>query len=389
MRFLSALLVILLVPSSALAQKDLNRARALDQQGARAYTDGRYNDAIHYFEESLRLGGPPFELWNIAKCYAKLDEPGNAAEMLERYLATPSLPNEDRREASDQLETLRRRPSTVTLSSTPNGATVLLDGQPVAGAGPTPTTFAVPPGAHTLTLNGQGFATTTKTIDARYGRAIILDVPLERAAPPPPPPGPPAPPVDYGGRPFAMQAHIGAMFPRYGGIGGSPQPEGVLSGTVRVAALGGASIAAGALFSVTEDAWDNAVAAPASVPACGTLRNPRQDTAFAAFLLGSAGWEVRPRFHVEALLGVGLAAISADDLGGDLFVPACRPSPAPQPALLLGARLEYALTPAVRLSALPLTLQLQPSFRGAREQPIDASGVWMRFTVAVGVGIDL
>jgi hypothetical protein len=34
-------------------------------------------------------------------------------------------------------------------------------------------------------------------------------------------------------------------------------------------------------------------------------------------------------------------------------------------------------------------LQLQPAFDGTRSTPIDASGVWIRATIAVGVGVDL
>ena len=56
---------------------------------------------------------------------------------------------------------------------------------------------------------------------------------------------------------------------------------------------------------------------------------------------------------------------------------------------MAGAQIDYALTPIVRLSALPLVLQLQPSFDGARSTPLDASGVWMRATIAIGAGVDL
>src|SRR5258708_4901339 len=76
--------------------RDLERARVLDQQGVRAYKEERYNDAIRYFTEALRLGGPPSELWNIAKCHARLDEPKEASEALEQYLAEPGLSSGDR-----------------------------------------------------------------------------------------------------------------------------------------------------------------------------------------------------------------------------------------------------------------------------------------------------
>lgn len=231
---------LLAAPRDARAQRaapappradELARARALDQQGARAYGDGRYNDAIRYFEESHRLGGPPFELWNIAKCHAKLDQPDQAAAMLERYLATPTLPPEDREEATQQLAELRRRPSTVTLASTPSGATVLLDGKLVEGSARTPTSFLVPPGPHTIALSAPDHATHMQTVEASYGRAILLDIALgkPRRAPPQNPY-----PEDTEVRRLALRAHLGVMLPRYGSVGGAAHVTGTLSGTYRI-----------------------------------------------------------------------------------------------------------------------------------------------------------
>jgi hypothetical protein len=390
-------LVLLAAPRSAQAQRpaasppraeDLARARSLDQQGARAYGDGRYNDAIRYFEEAYRLGGPPFELWNIAKCHAKLDQPDQAADFLERYLATPTLPAEDREEATQQLEALRRRPSTLTLASTPSGATVLLDGKPVEGSPRTPTSFQVPPGQHTISLSAPGHATHMQTVEARYGRAIILDVPLgkERRPPPPRNPYPPEEPED---RRLALRAHLGVMLPKYGSVGGAAHVTGTLSGTYRFLDAGATAVEAGLLFAATGDSWDNTVGAEATVAPCGTLQNARSASAYSVFAMGGASWELVAKLRLHALGGAGIATYSADDLGGDLFVPACKPKPGPRPAMILGAELDYAITPLVRLSALPLLLQLQPSFEGTRSTPLDSSGIWLRATIAVGIGVDL
>ncbi|HSO39743.1 MAG TPA: PEGA domain-containing protein, partial [Labilithrix sp.] len=275
--------------------EDLARARSLDQQGARAYGDGRYNDAIRYFEESHRLGGPPFELWNIAKCHAKLDQPDQAAEMLERYLATPTLPTEDREEATQQLEALRRRPSTLTLASTPAGATVLLDGKPVEGSARTPTSFQVSPGAHTIALSAPDHATHIQTVEARYGRAIILDVPLGKARRPPPPQNPY--PEDTEVRRLALRGHLGVMLPRYGSVGGAAHVTGTLSGTYRIVDLGATALEAGLLFAATGDSWDNTVGAAATVAPCGALNNARSASAYSVFAMGGASWELAARLR--------------------------------------------------------------------------------------------
>jgi len=392
-------LALLAAPRSAVAQRpaspapraeDLSRARSLDQQGARAYGDGRYNDAIRYFEEAHRLGGPPFELWNIAKCYAKLDQPGQSADFLERYLATPTLPAEDREEATQQLEALRRRPSTLTLASTPTGATVLLDGKPVDGSARTPTSFLVSPGSHTIALSAPKHTTDTQIVEARYGRAIILDITLGTDRRPPLPRNPsPAAEDDAASRRLALRGHLGVMLPRYGRVGGAAHVTGLLSGTYRFAELGATSFEGGLLVAATGDSWDNTVGAPATVAPCGTLQNARSAAAYSAFAIGGASWELLPKLRLHGLAGAGVAAYSADDLGGDLFVPVCKPRPGPRPAMLLGAELDYAITPLLRLSALPLLLQIQPSFEGTRSTPLDTSGVWLRATIAVGIGVDL
>ena len=391
-------LALALVPTLALAQparsptpatqrsaEDLARARVLDQQGAKAYGEGRYNDAIRYFEESHRLGGPPFELWNIAKCHVRLDQPEQASEMLERYLATPSLPAEERDEATAQLAELRRRPSTVTIASNPTGAAVTVDGRPAEG-GKTPTSFVLQPGTHTITLTAPKYAVYTQTFEAKYGRAIILDVPLAGERRPAPAENP------YGDaeiKRVALRGDLGVMLPRYGSVGGEAHPTLVVSGAYRFVDVGATTFAVGAMVLVTGDSWENRVAAPTAAVPCGALSNSRSATALSMFATGSAGWEIAPRVRVHALAGVGVAAYFADDLGGDVFVPACSPSPGAKPAFMAGARVDYALTPNVRLSALPIVLQVQPSFDGARSTPLDATGVWMRATIAIGAGVDL
>ena len=77
--------------SERASTQDLGRARLLDHQGARAFKEGRYNDAILYFDEAYKLGAPSSELWNIARCHLKLDEPAEASKALERYLAETDL----------------------------------------------------------------------------------------------------------------------------------------------------------------------------------------------------------------------------------------------------------------------------------------------------------
>jgi hypothetical protein len=369
------------------ATDDLSRARVLDGEGVKAFQEGRYNDAIRFFEEAHRLGGPPFELWNIAKCHLRLDQPEQAAEMLERYLSTKDLPPDDRKEASEQLDELRRRPSSLTVSSSPAGATVVVDGKTV-DSGKTPLSTSVPPGTHTIVVQLENHAPFTRQVEARYGRAVIVDAPLETGGQRPPPPENPYTEADD--RRVSVRGHLGVVLPKYGSIGGDAALGGMVSGTYRLSTVSSPSFALGALFSVTGDSWSNTVRAPSRVPGCsGTLPGSFDATALSFYAIGTMGGTLLPRLRAVGIGGVGIAGYVVPETGGDLFNPSCTSSPGLRPSLLLGAQIDYALGSTFRISAMPITMQLHPSFSGVRQTPIDASGAWMRFMLGVGIGVDL
>ncbi len=382
---------IAVAPASAAKPRakggDLARARALDKEGAKAYGEGRYRDAIRYFEEAYRLGGPAFELWNVAKCYIRLDEPEQAVEMLEKYLATPNLPKQDRREASKQLAALKNRPSTLSISSTPAGAEVIVDGKRLAER--TPLAISIPPGRHTVLVRSDSGASYSTTIEARYGRAVNVDALLSGGTEERRPPPPDNPYVDDDDAPIALRGAFGLMLPRHGEIGGAAGFGLMALGTYRIAELGKTSISAGGLLTVSGDSWGNNTGEPNTAPNCGPLTDAQSATALSLFAIGAASYPILPKVRVSGIGGLGLAGYFVDNVGGDLFVPSCRPSPGVRPALLLGTEIAYAATPHLRFSAFPLTWQVQPAFDGTRGAPRDASGVWMRFGFAIGAGVDL
>lgn len=364
---------------------DLGRARALDKEGARAYAEGRYGDAVRFFEEAHRLGGPPFELWNVAKCLLRLDQPEQAAEKLERYLETPNLPKEDRDEAAHQLDLLKKRPSTLTVTSTPSGAEVTLDGKSLDGR--TPLSGTVPPGAHTVVVTSASNPPVTRRVDARYGKAVSVDAPLVVQDHRPPPPPNPYDAAEGGA--LSLRGAFGVVLPRHGAIASTSGAAWTALGTYRFATIGRTSVAAGGLVTVSNDSWGNRTGQPNVATGCAPLKDAQSATALSVFAIASIGHALGRRVRVIGLGGAGMATYFVDDVGGDLFVPNCHASPGVRPAMVLGAQLDFNLTSHMRLSAFPLTWQLQPRFDGARTAPRDASGVWMRFGVAIGAGVDL
>jgi hypothetical protein len=374
-------------PKSEAKSDDLARARTLDKSGARAYAEGRYAEAIKDFEEAYRLGGPAFELWNVAKCYLRLDQPDQAASMLERYLALSNLPKEDRDEAAAQLDALKKRPSPLTVTSTPPGASVAIDGKMADGK--TPLTTSVAPGNHTVSVSAVGMAPISRQIEAKYGRAVVVD-----AAAPPPEERPPPPPNPYETPreppPLALRAALGVAFTRHGSVGGDP---GVLFDALATYRLGDigerVAFSVGALLSIAHDSWGNQANDPNPPNCVNVLHDPQSATAVSVFGVGEGSLEIVRSLRGSAFGGVGLGGLFTSDVGGDVFIPSCTTTPGARPMVLLGFEFDYALTPSVRLSLLPITMQVQPAFAGTRATPRDASSPWMRFGIAFGAGVDL
>lgn len=160
------------------AHVNVAAARELDQEGVRNFRAGRYAEAVRYFRAAHGLGGPSSELWNVARSLERLDDAEGASGAIDEYLAGGGLSPQDRAEAERELRFLRSRPSTLTVTTTPAGAVASVDGKPAAA---TPLSLEVAPGRHTVEVTLDGFSAETRTVDARFGHAIILSLDLTHA----------------------------------------------------------------------------------------------------------------------------------------------------------------------------------------------------------------
>jgi hypothetical protein len=159
-----------------LARPNVAAARQLDQEGVKSFREARYADAIRYFRAAYRLGGPSSELWNVARSREKLDDAEGACVTIDEYLARRDLSPQDRAEADREARSLRARVSVFTLTTTPAGAFVSVDGVQVNGS--TPVSVEIPPGPHTIVVRRDGNAAETRRIEARFGRALIVSLDL-------------------------------------------------------------------------------------------------------------------------------------------------------------------------------------------------------------------
>jgi PEGA domain/Tetratricopeptide repeat len=332
---------------------ELDRARALDQQGVRAFREGRYNDAIRYFEEALKLGGPSSELWNIAKCQVKLDQPEVAQGTFERYLARNDLSADDRAGARRELDELGHRRSTVTIASSPTGAFVAIDGKRI---GRTPISTDVAAGEHTIAVQREGFPPHIERVTARYGRAIIVDALL--------PGGTSGGPVSYETEPivarrwFTGSAEAAGLFARLGSVGRPLYPAALVSLAYLAHDGPKVDVAVGARLTITN-------------LTCGA----DGDVVVATFADAALGYRPSPRWRVGGDLGFGFADLPS-------AIAACAASSGLVAAGHAGADVSYSLTPALRLVLSPIVFEVQPAFKGG-------TGVWVRVGGGVGLAVDL
>jgi hypothetical protein len=390
--YLALALALPLAPEQAFAQpargdaKDLTRARVLDRQGVRAFRDGRYNDAILYFEEAFKLGAPSSELWNLARCYLKLDDPEHAAQTIELYLAQPDLLPQDRAEAKGQLDELGRRHSTLTIASSPTGAHVAVDGKRAAGR--TPLSVDLAPGPHTVAVEREGSPPYVQNVEAKYGRSVIIDARLGQS--------------DDGGagaagegglsgeghvRRFSATAELGGLWARLGAFPGPLHPAALLVASYAPYDAGRIVIAVGLRATITGDTWGNGVGAPS--PASCSVPTDESATSVSAFATGALGYRATSRLRLGGDFGLGAAFYTPTIAGGDVFTPTCNAPLGVRPALHVGGQLSFAFAPAVRGLVSPLVIELQPAFGGTRTAPIDTSGPWLRFGAALGLAVDL
>jgi hypothetical protein len=365
---------------------DVVRARELDQYGVRAFREGHYRDAIRFFSEAFKLGAPSTELWNIAKCEQKLDEPEEADAALERYLAQSDLTPRDRADATHELQELRRRPSTLAIDSVPTAARVSIDGKRPPGNAVTPLSTEVAAGKHHVRVDKDGTGVFEAEVDARYGRAILVNAKLDRDSGSVSAPGAEATPR---GRPFALGVEGGISVPRLGAYADSLRPALFVTARYVVSDEGRLLVFAGLRVALGTSGWSNTIAAPSQPATCvAPLPNQFSATGLAGMLVGGVAVRLSDRMRAGGDLGVGVASLFADRVGGDVFEATCSPSFGVRPAFHAAAELSYRVAPALRLVLSPLAFDLHAAFNGARVAPFNAAAVWFRVSTSVGIAVD-
>lgn len=159
------------------------QAKAKYEQGVEAYRAEHYADAVRSFLEADAISPSAALSYNIARAYEKLSDDAQALRWYRNYLRiNPNAAN-----AADvtryverlSLALSKKGIQQLTVLSTPAGATVAIDGNPL---GVTPLTVELSPGPHTALLSKRGFADASSPVELPASHPIDVAVEL-RVAP--------------------------------------------------------------------------------------------------------------------------------------------------------------------------------------------------------------
>jgi hypothetical protein len=182
--------------------------------------------AQHDFEEAYRTLPNAAVLLKVAECKKRRSDGQGAVDTLEHYLSDrPNAPDKARVQA--QIEDLKKTPGTVSVSTTPTGAAIWVDG---ADSGKvSPSDVEVSPGDHIITVQLSNYESAQQSLSLDFASHKDLTLTLTALAIPatdsgtaPPPSTVPMESGDTGGYRFTPAFWVA--------VGGTVVGAGVMTG---------------------------------------------------------------------------------------------------------------------------------------------------------------
>jgi len=157
------------------------RARLLFEKGVTAYREGRFYDAVDIFLETNRLYPDPKLSFNVGRAFEGMGNQAGALRYYREYLRR-SPDASDARDVESHVHQLEQALAQkglqqLTVLSSPDGATVKLDGQAV---GVTPWTGESFAGKHRIVLETAGYRRSESVIEIDPHRARDFNIELSK-----------------------------------------------------------------------------------------------------------------------------------------------------------------------------------------------------------------
>lgn len=226
-------MAVALDPLAAAAQDaggDTTRARARFAEGLRYYDGGDWARALDAFRAAYTARPHPSVLVNIANCYVRLGRPTQAVPNFARYLSESgdAVEAERRAEIEQALAEARASIARLSITATPEGQMVFVDGEQ-AGRAPLAQPIEVDPGPHVVELRGETGATATVRITVTRGELANVRVAGASVAVTVPTPGP-VPATSAAATPVRGTGETTRAPWRPPGAEQAPEPAGITPG---------------------------------------------------------------------------------------------------------------------------------------------------------------
>lgn len=183
---LAVLAALLTAPTVASADSPRPLAESLDGSAKTDYDiarilfrDGDFAGALVKYQSAYEHSKDPRLQYNVAACERNLHHYARALRAMARYQEA-TLSEEDRKEATEVVEALRRFVGTLVLTSAEVGASVVVDGEEV-GTLPLPSPLTLDFGKHTIRVQKPGYDEQVLDVEVSDTRPLQRAITLEKA----------------------------------------------------------------------------------------------------------------------------------------------------------------------------------------------------------------
>jgi hypothetical protein len=164
------------------AQKEADR---FFKSGVALYKEAKYSEALAEFQRAYEIAPHPLVLYNIAGCHRELSQYSEAVKAYTQFLAEGKgqVPAARLTAAQTELDSILARIARVTVTVTPDGATLLVDGSPIGTLVEMP--LILSPGEHLLVAQAPGRKDTERRVRVASGDELTVDLNLVELPPEP------------------------------------------------------------------------------------------------------------------------------------------------------------------------------------------------------------
>ena len=186
-------IALALAGSASAGPKDKDKPSAPEQaqadryfkSGVQLFKEGKYSEALAEFTRAYEIAPHPLVLYNIAACHREMSHYGDAVHYYERFLAEGKgqVPAARLTAAQAELDAILARIARVTVTVSPDDATLTVDGSAIAALQKMPLTL--PPGEHKLAATARGHKPVERVIRVASGDELSVELNLEALPPDP------------------------------------------------------------------------------------------------------------------------------------------------------------------------------------------------------------